>query len=91
MMQHCRYGFVYVTERCLFMQVGDFGLSKIKRNTLVSGGVRGTLPWMAPELLSGSSSKVSVFSSGIYTLEASQKKRKNPFDVKLELVFSYVL
>ena len=32
-------------------QVGDFGLSKIKRNTLVSGGVRGTLPWMAPELL----------------------------------------
>lgn len=41
------------------MQVGDFGLSKIKRNTLVTGGVRGTLPWMAPELLSGSSSKVS--------------------------------
>jgi serine/threonine protein kinase len=40
-------------------KVGDFGLSKIKRNTLVSGGVRGTLPWMAPELLNGSSSKVS--------------------------------
>lgn len=40
-------------------QVGDFGLSKIKRNTLVSGGVRGTLPWMAPELLNGSSIKVS--------------------------------
>ena len=40
-------------------QVGDFGLSKIKRNTLVTGGVRGTLPWMAPELLNGSSSKVS--------------------------------
>lgn len=40
-------------------QVADFGLSKIKRNTLVSGGVRGTLPWMAPELLNGSSSKVS--------------------------------
>ena len=43
----------------MLMQVGDFGLSKIKRNTLVSGGVRGTLPWMAPELLNGSSSKVS--------------------------------
>lgn len=42
-----------------FHQVGDFGLSKIKRNTLVSGGVRGTLPWMAPELLNGSSNKVS--------------------------------
>ncbi|KAI9116042.1 hypothetical protein K1719_012972 [Acacia pycnantha] len=50
-------------------KVGDFGLSRIKRNTLVSGGVRGTLPWMAPELLSGSSNRVSekvdVFSFGI--------------------------
>uniref|UniRef100_A0A453JT84 Protein kinase domain-containing protein n=1 Tax=Aegilops tauschii subsp. strangulata TaxID=200361 RepID=A0A453JT84_AEGTS len=54
---------------CNYSQVGDFGLSRIKRNTLVSGGVRGTLPWMAPELLNGSSSKVSekvdVFSFGI--------------------------
>lgn len=41
------------------LQVGDFGLSRIKRNTLVSGGVRGTLPWMAPELLNGSSNRVS--------------------------------
>ncbi|CAK9178193.1 unnamed protein product [Ilex paraguariensis] len=40
-------------------KVGDFGLSRIKRNTLVSGGVRGTLPWMAPELLNGNSSRVS--------------------------------
>lgn len=50
-------------------KVGDFGLSRIKRNTLVSGGVRGTLPWMAPELLSGSSNQVSekvdVFSFGV--------------------------
>lgn len=43
----------------IFSQVGDFGLSRIKRNTLVSGGVRGTLPWMAPELLNGNSSRVS--------------------------------
>ncbi|KAG6418911.1 hypothetical protein SASPL_121118 [Salvia splendens] len=54
-------------------KVADFGLSKIKRNTLVSGGVRGTLPWMAPELLNGSSSKVSekvdVFSFGIVLWE----------------------
>ncbi|GMJ01833.1 hypothetical protein like AT1G04700 [Hibiscus trionum] len=50
-------------------KVADFGLSRIKRNTLVSGGVRGTLPWMAPELLNGSSTRVSekvdVFSFGI--------------------------
>uniref|UniRef100_A0A2P2IMV1 Uncharacterized protein MANES_12G042400 n=1 Tax=Rhizophora mucronata TaxID=61149 RepID=A0A2P2IMV1_RHIMU len=50
-------------------KVADFGLSRIKHNTLVSGGVRGTLPWMAPELLNGSSSRVSekvdVFSFGI--------------------------
>ncbi|PIN22757.1 Tyrosine kinase [Handroanthus impetiginosus] len=50
-------------------KVGDFGLSRIKRNTLVSGGVRGTLPWMAPELLNGItnrvSEKVDVFSFGI--------------------------
>ncbi|XP_052133766.1 uncharacterized protein LOC127752443 isoform X2 [Oryza glaberrima] len=54
-------------------KVGDFGLSKIKRNTLVSVGVRGTLPWMAPELLNGSSNKVSekvdVFSFGIVMWE----------------------
>ncbi|KAI3671806.1 hypothetical protein L2E82_53252 [Cichorium intybus] len=50
-------------------KVGDFGLSRIKHNTFVSGGVRGTLPWMAPELLNGSSTRVSekvdVFSFGI--------------------------
>lgn len=49
----CSYSFT------IPFQVADFGLSKIKRNTLVSGGVRGTLPWMAPELLNGSSNKVS--------------------------------
>ncbi|CAI9773362.1 unnamed protein product [Fraxinus pennsylvanica] len=54
-------------------KVADFGLSKIKRNTLVTGGVRGTLPWMAPELLNGGSNKVSekvdVFSFGIVLWE----------------------
>lgn len=66
--------FLIISQECLFvyrmhytvllgwlsaLQVGDFGLSRIKRNTLVSGGVRGTLPWMAPELLNGSSNRVS--------------------------------
>ncbi|KAE8732377.1 hypothetical protein F3Y22_tig00002237pilonHSYRG02010 [Hibiscus syriacus] len=49
----------------LFLQIGDFRLSRIKRNTLVYGGVQGTLPWMAPELLNGSGTKVDVFSYGI--------------------------
>lgn len=31
----------------------------MKQHTLVSGGVRGTLPWMAPELLSGKSNMVT--------------------------------
>jgi serine/threonine protein kinase len=43
-------------------------LSKIKHQTLVFGGIRGTLPWIAPELLDGISNKVSekvdVFSFG---------------------------
>ncbi|GAV73894.1 PB1 domain-containing protein/Pkinase_Tyr domain-containing protein [Cephalotus follicularis] len=54
-------------------KVGDLGLSKVKCHTLISGGVRGTLPWMAPELLNGSSSlvseKVDVFSFGIVLWE----------------------
>ncbi|GMH18986.1 hypothetical protein Nepgr_020827 [Nepenthes gracilis] len=54
-------------------KVGDLGLSKLKCQTLISGGVRGTLPWMAPELLNGSSSlvseKVDVFSFGIVMWE----------------------
>lgn len=42
-----------------FFQIGDLGLSKIKQRTLVSGGVRGTLPWMAPELLNSKDSMVT--------------------------------
>ncbi|KAJ7540790.1 hypothetical protein O6H91_10G031000 [Diphasiastrum complanatum] len=54
-------------------KVGDLGLSKVKHQTMVSGGVRGTLPWMAPELLNGNSSlvteKVDIFSFGIVMWE----------------------
>ncbi|ERN07268.1 hypothetical protein AMTRI_Chr12g240940 [Amborella trichopoda] len=50
-------------------KIGDLGLSKVKHHTLVSGGVRGTLPWMAPELLIGKSNmvteKIDVYSFGI--------------------------
>ena len=32
------------------VKIGDLGLSKKKAATFVSGNMRGTLPWMAPEL-----------------------------------------
>ncbi|XP_043708770.1 uncharacterized protein LOC122658001 [Telopea speciosissima] len=54
-------------------KIGDLGLSKVRQHTLVSGGVRGTLPWMAPELLSGKSNmvteKIDVYSFGIIMWE----------------------
>lgn len=46
-------------RQIMVQQVADFGLSKMKQATLVSGGMRGTLPWMAPELLTMSGTKVS--------------------------------
>ncbi|XP_072992046.1 uncharacterized protein [Typha latifolia] len=54
-------------------KVADFGLSRMKLTTMVSGGMRGTLPWMAPELLTINKSKVSekvdVYSFGIVMWE----------------------
>ncbi|KAI3709134.1 hypothetical protein L2E82_38893 [Cichorium intybus] len=54
-------------------KIGDLGLSKVKQHTLLSGGVRGTLPWMTPELLSGKShmvsEKIDVYSFGIVMWE----------------------
>ncbi|KAI6681726.1 hypothetical protein NL676_035607 [Syzygium grande] len=54
-------------------KIGDLGLSKIKKKTLVSGGVRGTIPWMAPELFNNKNSmvteKVDVYSFGIVMWE----------------------
>ncbi|CAM8925233.1 unnamed protein product [Rhodiola kirilowii] len=54
-------------------KIGDLGLSKVKQRTLVSGGIRGTLPWMAPELLSGKnhmvSEKIDVYSFGVVMWE----------------------
>lgn len=58
------------------IQVCDFGLSKMKLNTMVSGGVRGTLPWMAPELLYISSNKVSEKVKWI-SLYYSEKNRQS--------------
>ncbi|KAI3409304.1 Protein kinase domain-containing protein [Psidium guajava] len=54
-------------------KIGDLGLSKIKQKTLVSGGVRGTIPWMAPELFNNNDNmvteKVDVYSFGIVMWE----------------------
>ncbi|XVE54377.1 hypothetical protein DITRI_Ditri03aG0075800 [Diplodiscus trichospermus] len=54
-------------------KIGDLGLSKIKQRTLISGGVRGTIPWMAPELLNTKNNlvteKVDVYSFGIVMWE----------------------
>ncbi|KAL9224466.1 hypothetical protein vseg_000495 [Gypsophila vaccaria] len=54
-------------------KIGDLGLSKVKHRTMVSGGFRGTIPWMAPELLNASaklvSEKVDVYSFGIVMWE----------------------
>ncbi|KAL5729519.1 mitogen-activated protein kinase kinase kinase [Ranunculus cassubicifolius] len=54
-------------------KIGDLGLSKVKHKTLVSGGVRGTIPWMAPELLTCEkkmvTEKVDVYSFGIVMWE----------------------
>ncbi|PWA36574.1 hypothetical protein CTI12_AA596860 [Artemisia annua] len=49
---------VYISIR-IFTNILAY-LNYLKRqHTLLSGGVRGTLPWMAPELLSGKSCMVS--------------------------------
>ncbi|KAL6330992.1 hypothetical protein AAG906_009420 [Vitis piasezkii] len=54
-------------------KIGDLGLSKIKQRTLISGGLRGTIPWMAPELFNSKNDlvteKVDVYSFGIVMWE----------------------
>ncbi|KAG6723879.1 hypothetical protein I3842_03G229100 [Carya illinoinensis] len=50
-------------------EIGDLGLSKIKQRTLVSGRVRGTIPWLAPELLNSDGRMVTGKSWEILTGE----------------------
>ncbi|DBA94196.1 hypothetical protein WJX77_007431 [Trebouxia sp. C0004] len=64
------------------VKIGDLGLSKKKAATFVSGNMRGTLPWMAPELFPSMqqeqdpelqedrvNEKVDVFSFGVVMWE----------------------
>ncbi|CAI9269729.1 unnamed protein product [Lactuca saligna] len=54
-------------------KIGDLRLSKIKRHNLVNGDNRGTVQWMAPELLNDEShlvtEKVDVYSFGVVMWE----------------------
>ncbi|XP_042753373.1 uncharacterized protein LOC111892795 [Lactuca sativa] len=54
-------------------KIGDLRLSKIKRHNLVNGDNRGTVQWMAPELLNNEShlvtEKVDVYSFGFVMWE----------------------
>ena len=44
------------------VKIADMGLSKRKATTFVSGNMRGTLPWMAPELFPNASAMAQVLS-----------------------------
>ncbi|KAI7996787.1 hypothetical protein LOK49_LG10G00551 [Camellia lanceoleosa] len=72
-LMHCDGRYRWSHCDCQQLQIGDLGLSKVKQHTSVLGGVRGTLPWMAPELLSGKSNivteKIDAYSFGIVTWE----------------------
>ncbi|KAK9820412.1 hypothetical protein WJX72_010037 [[Myrmecia] bisecta] len=61
-------------DRRAICKVADFGLSKQKRETYVSGvsSQRGTLPWIAPEIIktpNAVTEKVDVYSFGIVLYE----------------------
>eukprot|EP00959_Pyramimonas_sp_CCMP1952_P405968 8507990-Pyramimonas_sp.AAC.1 len=55
-------------------QVADLGLARYKRHTFLSGaeGLRGTLPWMAPELVKTPGAvdeRADIFAFGIVLWE----------------------
>ena len=70
MVHICLYDYLLIVHLVSF-QIGDLGLSKIKQRTLVSGGVRGTIPWMAPELLNSKKKMVTekvIISSSCHSI-----------------------
>jgi len=61
------------------VKIGDMGLSKHKAATFMSGNMRGTLPWMAPEMFpamsaskSGGGHQVPLLSRGFTLFDSSQ-------------------
>ena len=48
------------------VKIADMGLSKRKATTFVSGNMRGTLPWMAPELFPNAASFAQVGATGVF-------------------------
>lgn len=73
-------GFREKTPTC---KVADFGLSKQKQQTYVTGvsSLRGTLPWIAPEIIKSPkevNEKVDVYSFGVVLWELWTMKE--PFE-----------
>ena len=50
---------------CPTVKIGDMGLSKQKAATFLSGNMRGTLPWMAPELFPATSRGKAACCDGV--------------------------
>eukprot|EP00877_Chromochloris_zofingiensis_P012267 jgi/Chrzof1/7294/Cz02g18050.t1 len=62
------------------VKIGDLGLSKLKKGSFISGNMRGTLPWMAPELFPAVPGAVSGM--------ATRKEAEDRVTEKVD-VFSY--
>ena len=52
------------------VKVGDVGLSKHKAATAMSGNMRGTLPWMAPEMFPAMSASRNPDGKQVYLSSA---------------------
>lgn len=89
------------------VKIGDLGLSKTKKGSFISGNMRGTLPWMAPELfpsvpgaVSGMNrkeaedrvtEKVDVFSFGIVLWEIWTLGEQPYPNLSLQEIFAGVM
>ncbi|GBF93918.1 hypothetical protein Rsub_06167 [Raphidocelis subcapitata] len=86
------------------VKIGDLGLSKLKKGSFVSGNMRGTLPWMAPELfpsvpaaVSGvharpeAEDRVDVFSFGVCMWEIWTLGEQPYPNLSLQEIFAGVM
>ncbi|KAF8068393.1 Wdr35 [Scenedesmus sp. PABB004] len=87
------------------VKIGDLGLSKTKKGSFISGNMRGTLPWMAPELfpsVPGAASgvaaarkdpedRVDVFSFGVVLWEIWTLGEQPYPNLSLQEIFAGVM